>query len=684
MKILLVFPPFYLEPMYSLPPLGLLNLATILKSSPHQTTILDFPLAIRKGLIRLDSTIYEQCASRILEEEPDLVGFSVQCTTYPPSVQIARIVKKRQSRIRIVFGGHNATFVDKRTLMSFPWIDAIVRGEGEITFPELVAAYDRGEDGKGVRGVTYRNRKTGDVVRNRDRDLLMRLDELPIADYRLLPPLSEYRDACNIRRSIAILEVGRGCPHRCVYCSQSLVWRRKTRTFSVDRIIGEIRHLHEDFGAQCFLLAYDQFTARRSYVEEFCRRMVEEHLNHIPWYCISRLDGVDAILLRTMRRAGCESMCYGIDSGSKKTLAFIHKDIDEAILHQRVRETTDEEIIPTLSFVIGFPEEERADLDATLVLALKTGMLGTSHPLIQMATILPGTELYRRHSHLLIREVDTYFSLGIEFDGGRRLQADEDLINSDPLLFSSFYNLPCPARSLKELNLIAFFFPLMVAYFPRAFWILTHELEESASDLFLHWMFWLQRHLGRSEPSLSPQDCYRYFRDYAKGRIRQRRRIRFLHINDVLEYEQSSIEVGKFFSHPAGNFAMDIHGIHVSNPRRTAQVLLKEFTFPMTDIIMDLKKGVVRISYAPQKTFLVFRQKGDRLDVKEINQFGRDLLTLCDGTHSVLDIREKLYPVHGKDHSRDHFTVLCVDAIRMLGEMGILHEGSLDYPDERR
>jgi len=157
----------------------------------------------------------------------------------------------------------------------------------------------------------------------------------------------------------------------------------------------------------------------------------------------------------------------------------------------------------------------------------------------------------------------------------------------------------------------------------------------------------------------------------------------FLHINDVLEYEQASIEAGKFFSHP-GNFVMDIYGIHGSNPRVSAQVLLREFTFPMPDIIMDLKKGVLRVSYAPQKTFLVFRQEGDRLDVKEINRFGRDLLTLCDGTHSVLDICEKLYPVHGKDHSWDHFMVLCVDAIRMLGEMGILHEGSLDHPDERR
>ncbi len=675
MKIVLVFPPFYLEPMYNLPPLGLLNLAAVLKESPHETLILDFPLAIRQGLVSLGPAVYDHCARRILEEAPDLVGFSVQCTTYPPAIQIARLLKRHDPSMKIVLGGHNASFVDRRTLTAFPFLDAVVRGEGEITFPELVDSYSQGRDGEGIPGVTYRSRESGEVVRNPDRDLLTSLDELPIADYRLVPPLSEYRDACNIRRSIAILEVGRGCPHRCAYCSQSLIWRRRTRTFSVERIIGEIRHLHREFGAECFLLAYDQFTARRSYVEEFCRRMMEEGLNRLPWYCISRLDGVDSTLLRTMRNAGCESMCYGIDSGSKRTLAFIHKDIDESILYQRVRETTDEGIVPTLSFVIGFPREEVEDLDATLVLALKSGGVGNTNPLIQMATILPGTELYEHYSHLLVREVDTYFSLGIEFDGGRRLEGDEDLIDSDPLLFSSFYNLPCPAGSLRDLNLLATYFPLMLNYFPRSFLLLVHELEESASHLFLHWMLRVQQRRGGNEPSLSPEDCFRYFGDYCRERLGQRERIRFAHLPDVIEYERTSMEAGKYESLP-GEFSMDIHGIRLPGPQRDRRVLMKEFTFPMTDIIMDLKNGEVGSFYAPRETFLVFRKVEDRLDVKEINRFGRDLIAWCDGTNSPTEICERLYPVHGSSHSRDRFMVLCVDAIRTLEQMEILRHGS--------
>jgi radical SAM superfamily enzyme YgiQ (UPF0313 family) len=117
-------------------------------------------------------------------------------------------------------------------------------------------------------------------------------------------------------------------------------------------------HLHTEFGAECFLLAYDQFTANRAFVEAFCERVIGAGLNHVPWYCISRLDTVDGALLGLMRKAGCESMCYGIDSGSKRTLAFIRKQVRKEDLYKRVVETAENGLIPTLSFVIGFPEEE--------------------------------------------------------------------------------------------------------------------------------------------------------------------------------------------------------------------------------------------------------------------------------------------------------------------------------------
>ena len=252
----------------------------------------------------------------------------------------------------------------------------------------------------------------GGIKRNPDRRLIESLDELPFPDYRFAESFDVYRDVCGIPRSIAILEVGRGCPHRCIYCSESLMWRRRTRQFSPSRLVAEMEDLHRNHGAECFLLAYDQFTAQKGFVASFCHEVIEAGLSHLPWYCISRLDTVDGPVLDLMKKAGCESMCYGIDSGSKRTLHFIRKQIDPHILYQRVAETAERGIIPTLSFVIGFPEEEREDIDETLLLALRTGIIGNNHPLIQLPTVLQGTDLYTQYRDRLVRCVDTYFRPG--------------------------------------------------------------------------------------------------------------------------------------------------------------------------------------------------------------------------------------------------------------------------------
>lgn len=682
MKIALVFPPFFLEPMYNMPPLGLINLATALKSSPHQTVILDFPQEIRRKTLVQGERIYDDCAERILAEKPDVAGFSLQCTTYPPGIQIARRVKERAPWVKVVFGGHNASFADERTLALHPFVDAVVRGEGEETFPELVGAYDRGDDESAVPGTT--SRRGGRIIRNPDRELIPDLDRLPLADYSLVAPLAEYRDACDLKRSIAILEVGRGCPHRCIYCSQSLLWQRKTRTFSIDRLVGEMRHIHEDFGAECFLLAYDQFTARRNFVEEFCKRVIDEKLNHLPWYCISRLDSVDAHLLSLMREAGCESMCYGIDSGSRRTLAFIRKNIDREILYQRVMETTDQGIVPTLSYVIGFPEEEKEDIDATLTLALQTGALGNNNPLIQMTTTLPGTDLHIRYRDRLVREVDTYFSLGIEFNEGRRLQSDDELIDSDPELFSSFYNLPCPAYPLKDLNLLATYFPIIVNLYPRSFLLLTMERGESASGLFFRFLSRISEKLGRSEPSLSPRECFEHFNAFAEESLAAGdAALKIAHIRDVLKYETSAIEAGKFDAADSP-FSIDLHGINGFKPVKSRKILLEEFTFRIPDIILDFKSGIFDGTYPEGEAFLVFRQEGDQLDVKEINRFGVDFLGLCNGERSLDSISAELYDRYGEGLSLSAFRELCVEAVLSLGRMNLLQEEQSKFDLEGR
>jgi len=669
MKIALVFPPFYLPSLYNLPPLGLLNLATILRKAGHEVSVVDLVLAIRRNSLSLGGSIYLDSVKMILREDPDLVGFSVQCTTFPAVIRISELLKKKKPDLRIALGGHDVSFLDQRTLDRFPWIDAVIRGEGEITFRDLAAAYVKERDASGIAGVSWRNGNT--VVRNEDRDLIAQLDDLPIPDYSFVPSLETYRAACDIPRSIAILEVGRGCPHQCVYCSESIMWRRRTRTFSVARIIGEMHQLRDSFGAECFLLAYDQFTANRRFVEDFCTSVLAEGLNNTPWYCISRLDSLDPPLLRLMREAGCESMCYGIDSGSKRTLAFIRKQIDETILFQRVRETTDEGMVPTLSYIIGFPEETREDIDKTLSLALKTGIQGNSNPLLQLPTVLAGTELHCCYGDRLVREADTYFSLGLEFDNGHRFEEDSLLIESEPLLFSSFYNLPCPGMSLVELNGIASFFPLMVALYPKSFLLLSLAVVESPSRLFARFLADVQSAEGHASPHLTPAECRNYLPSFIEKSLREANISSWSHISDLIQYENMFLDVGE----PAlgkTTATADLCCLDAHLPLRDESIVVCDFNWNIADIVCDLKNGVYRDCYEREASVIVALRKEAGVELTEINDFGRDMLQLSNGSTPLEKIAEILYERYGEGMDTTVFAGECHTALAQLVEMGAI------------
>jgi len=667
MNIALVFPPFYFEPMYNLPPLGLITLATILKDLGHNPTIFDFPLAIRLRELPLGTGIYEACADKILATEPQVVGFSVQCTTYPPALGIARRIKALKPGVRTIFGGHNAAFVDEPTLSRFPFVDAIVRGEGELTFPELLRALEEETEFESVEGITYRR---GDHIRrNRDRALVEDLDSLPMGDYSLVPPLQVYRDACHISRAVAILEIGRGCPHQCIYCSQSLVWRRRTRTFSVQRLVREMKELRDSFGAECFLLAFDQFTAKKDFAELFCRSVIDAGLNSTPWYCISRLDTVDKSMLQLMREAGCETMCYGIDSGSSRTLAFIRKRIDREILFQRVRETTAFGIVPTLSFVIGFPEEEKADLEETLRLALKCAITGSTNILVQMATILPGTELYANYRDRLVREVDTYFSFGIEFDGAGRLPEDDALIDSLPDIFSSFYNLPCPAGPLESLNEIASSFSVAAALYPCSLFLLTMELDLPVSEIFFSLLSDIAEATGTR--SLTPRSCLARFAPFAAGLLAGRETLLRAYLPEIIRYETLMVRAAELDSEPPPPTA-DFRADGSLRPLCSGNILLEQFTYDIPDLIIEHKSGRFPETCKLRDVHLIFRNMNGQIDVREINEFGVDFLRLCDGKRNLQSIGQELIPAYGDGKNRDEFAVLCAEAAEALAELGLL------------
>lgn len=123
LRVSLVFPPFDDKrdrSVYFLaPPLGLLYLASYLEHSGHQVAVHDFILDLKAGRLQAGRDLYEQCAVRILETQPDLVGLSTQCTTTPGTINIARCIKRLRPSLPIVLGGYDVSFLPARFLTTF-------------------------------------------------------------------------------------------------------------------------------------------------------------------------------------------------------------------------------------------------------------------------------------------------------------------------------------------------------------------------------------------------------------------------------------------------------------------------------------------------------------------------------------------------------------------------------------
>ncbi|MFC3695578.1 B12-binding domain-containing radical SAM protein [Chenggangzhangella methanolivorans] len=443
-RVALVYPPFDdkrdRSAYYLAPPLGLLYLASYLEKEGHVVEIHDQIFELKSGALQADCTLYRQCSERILRTSPDVVCFSTQCTTSPGAVNIARLIKKERQDIPVIFGGHDVSFIADRYLRSFPEIDFVLAGEAELSLPALIAALQDGLDTAWIPGLFARrteNISSSAVPARRIREL----DELLQPALHLVAPLSEY--FFHSRQPTILVDSGRGCAFSCEFCQTTLLNGTKVRYRGVPSLVAELADYRQKYGPYEAYFVHDLFTARRDFVESLCDALIEVDLG-ITWQCRCRLDQVDRPLLEKMARAGCRMLLYGVESGSPETLARMNKRAKvshpKAIV-ERVGWTVEAGIFPSLSMVVGTPEETLGDLDATMALAHAFVRLGSVNAFIQLMSPLPGTALAARVEHRFAyhgSNAPTAFSQGIEFLSGQRLAEDEMLIQEHPDIFQSF------------------------------------------------------------------------------------------------------------------------------------------------------------------------------------------------------------------------------------------------------
>jgi radical SAM superfamily enzyme YgiQ (UPF0313 family) len=355
-------------------------------------------------------------------------------------------VKLARPSTTVILGGPQASVVDRQSMLAFPAIDFILRGEAEESLPALLDAMARQRSFDEVAGLTYRSARR--ILRNPNARPIADLDALPLPAYELYEDLSG--------RSWLPLEAGRGCPFSCRFCSTNDFFRRKFRLKSPRVLVGQMAQLSRRYGVNEFQLTHDMFTVDRKRVAEFCEELLGAGYN-FGWRCSARTDCVDEQLLRLMARAGCKGMFFGIETGSQRLQTVIDKNLDLAA-SRRVLDMADRHgMETTASLITGYPQEQFEDLDGTVDFFGDALRLDRCDAQLHLLSPLAETPLETEYRDQLVYD-KTQSDICAE-DGGLD-GLDELLVMAHPDVFPNFYALPCPIPRAYLRDLRAFLLAL--------------------------------------------------------------------------------------------------------------------------------------------------------------------------------------------------------------------------------
>lgn len=363
------------------PPLGLLCLTSVLERQGYAVDLVDYQILPRSrpgaDPFDLDTALDH------IGDTARVVGFSCMANLLPFTLLVAERFKQRHPGKTILLGGVGPFGVEALILERFPWIDVVVRGEAEVSLPLLLEALPDHERLMQTPGVFLRLpdgsvRQTADVARIAD------LDRFPLPAYhRLEMPLY---DAFGIMSS-------RGCPYDCSFCSVAPIWNRKTTYRSHDRIIEEIRLLHETYGVRTVLFQDEFFYSSENKILDFCERLQAAGLP-VRWKCYGRVNLVTERAMRRMAEAGCIQLRFGIESGSDRVLKRVVKGFSFGEALQAV--TLSLGIFESVEtfFIWGFPFEEMDDFYQTAIQMARFRQMGVT-VLPSLFSMLPQTEIYQ-------------------------------------------------------------------------------------------------------------------------------------------------------------------------------------------------------------------------------------------------------------------------------------------------
>jgi anaerobic magnesium-protoporphyrin IX monomethyl ester cyclase len=310
----------------------------------------------------------EDEVQRLIEElQPDIVGATAITPSIYKAERILQIAKDAWPKAVTLLGGVHATFMYKQVLPEAPWIDAIVRGEGEeimVAVAKAVAERRWPEARPEIKGLAYI--VDGKVYATPAAPTVKDIDSIK-ADWGILNWDSYNYIPLGTR--VAIPNMARGCPFTCSFCSQWKFWR-DYRIRDPKKVVDEIVELKEKFGVGFFILADEEPTINKKKFMAFCKELIDRNVN-ILWGINTRVTDIlrDRDVLPVYRKAGLIHVSLGTEAAAQLKLDLFNKETTIAENAEAIRLLREAGIVVEAQFIVGLENESVETLEETYRMA---------------------------------------------------------------------------------------------------------------------------------------------------------------------------------------------------------------------------------------------------------------------------------------------------------------------------
>ncbi len=332
------------------PPLGLTYMAAVLEQNDIEVKIFDCPVC------EID---HEKLKSELDSYQPTIIGIGAMTPIIESALKSANVAKQVCPDAKVVMGGPHATFADKQIISNEKDVDIIVRGEGEETLLELAKQSPELQKIGDIKGITFR--KDNQVIRSQDRPFIQNLDALPLPAYKYLQ-MKRYR--ITGMKLLPIIS-SRGCPFQCSFCVASQMFGARYRARSSKNVLDELEWLKNEYDAEGIAFQDDTLTFDKKRAIEICDGMIERKLK-LPWGCSSRADVVTREILANMAKAGCDEICFGVESGCQRIRDSLKKKVTTEQCENAIKWAKEAGIFVTVSVILGYPGETKETLRESL------------------------------------------------------------------------------------------------------------------------------------------------------------------------------------------------------------------------------------------------------------------------------------------------------------------------------